>query len=146
MRLRMEEKKLPKCIVCKKKCSCTCLEIDADEMGCIWFCSMKCYDKSNKELSWDMDFGSYKGHYYFCEEGGMFKEKWKEAVKEANMYNELYSEFHKKWKEVKYEKSKDQEEFINKCLERLKGYACGGHKQLEKQMLNRIKNIQREVK
>ena len=28
---------------------------------------------------------------------------------------------------------------INKYLERLRGYSCGYHKQLEKQMLNRIK-------
>ena len=28
---------------------------------------------------------------------------------------------------------------INKFLERLRGYGCGYHKQLEKQMLNRIK-------
>ncbi len=30
---------------------------------------------------------------------------------------------------------------IEKDLERLKGYACGYHKQLEKQMLNRIKKL-----
>lgn len=28
---------------------------------------------------------------------------------------------------------------LNKILERLKGYGCGYHKQLEKQILNRIK-------
>ena len=29
--------------------------------------------------------------------------------------------------------------FLNKFLERLKGYACGEHKQLEKMILNRKK-------
>lgn len=33
---------------------------------------------------------------------------------------------------------------IRKYLERLKGYNCGYHKQLEKQMLNRIKLLSQE--
>ena len=31
--------------------------------------------------------------------------------------------------------------FLEKVLERLKGYACGEHKQLEKMIQNRIKQI-----
>ena len=37
----------------------------------------------------------------------------------------------------------DEIRTIEKFLERLKGYGCGGHKQLEKQMLNRIKILKR---
>lgn len=33
---------------------------------------------------------------------------------------------------------------INKYLERLRGYGCGYHKQLENQMLNRIKKLIKE--
>jgi hypothetical protein len=32
--------------------------------------------------------------------------------------------------------------FLQKVLERLKGYACGEHKQLEKMILNQIKKKQ----
>jgi len=31
--------------------------------------------------------------------------------------------------------------FLEKVLERLKGYACGGHKQLEKMIQNRKKQM-----
>ena len=31
--------------------------------------------------------------------------------------------------------------FLSKVLERLKGYGCGQHKQLEKQILNRLKEL-----
>ena len=34
----------------------------------------------------------------------------------------------------------------DKYLERLRGYACGYHKQLEKQMLNRIKLLKQSHK
>lgn len=37
----------------------------------------------------------------------------------------------------------DETIFLNKALERLKGYACGQHKQLEKMILNRIKKVKR---
>lgn len=33
---------------------------------------------------------------------------------------------------------------IEKFLQRLRGYGCGYHKQLEKQMLNRIKDLRKE--
>lgn len=35
---------------------------------------------------------------------------------------------------------------INTFLERLKGYGCGYHKILEKQMLNRIKKLEYQIK
>lgn len=35
--------------------------------------------------------------------------------------------------------------FLNKVLERLKGYACGRHKNLEKMILNRQKKLKREI-
>ncbi len=34
---------------------------------------------------------------------------------------------------------------INKFIQRLRGYGCGQHIQLDKQMLNRIKELQNEV-
>ena len=44
------------------------------------------------------------------------------------------------------EKMDDEITTINKYLERLKGYSCGYHKQLEKQMLNRIKSLKTSYK
>ena len=41
--------------------------------------------------------------------------------------------------QAKKEVINDEIKNIDKFLERLKGYGCGYHKQLEKQMLNRIK-------
>jgi hypothetical protein len=35
----------------------------------------------------------------------------------------------------------DEIVFLDKVLERLKGYVCGGHKQLEKMILNRQKSL-----
>jgi len=90
-----------KCFVCEKECPCDCLEIDTD-YGCIYFCSMKCYRKSNSECDWDAEFGEFKGHYYNCELGGDFKKKWKKALKEEALYRKLYFDFHAKWKALKY--------------------------------------------
>ena len=40
----------------------------------------------------------------------------------------------------------DEIESINKFLERLRSYGCGYHKQLEKQMLNKIKKLKSHKK
>ena len=66
------------------------------------------------------------------------------AIKEHNEDKD-----HPNWKEtcevcidnVIKELLNDEINNINKFLERLKGYGCGYHKQLEKQMLNRIKEL-----
>jgi len=42
--------------------------------------------------------------------------------------------------------NEDEIQSIEKFLERLKGYSCGNHKQLEKQMLNRMKYLKQEEK
>ena len=56
------------CFKCKKECPCECFEVNTD-YGTINFCSKECYEKSNKECSWDAEFGEFNGHYYNCEFG-----------------------------------------------------------------------------
>lgn len=96
----MENKK-SECFVCCKECPCDCLKVDTDH-GCIHYCSMECYKKSNEEYGWDADFGEFDGHYFNCEFGGKFKEKWEKALKEVDLYKKLYFDFHAKWKALKY--------------------------------------------
>jgi hypothetical protein len=84
-----------KCFVCNKGCPCGCLEIDCDN-GIINFCSMDCYNKSNKELDWDAEFGSYDGHYAECELGNHFQEKHKELVKQLSIWRNLANEYNHK--------------------------------------------------
>ena len=50
-----------------------------------------------------------------------------------------------KLRRINKEQREEEIESINKFLERLKGYGCGYHKQLEKQMLNRIKKLKRSL-
>jgi hypothetical protein len=91
------------CFVCKKNCPCDCLSVDTD-YGTIHFCSLNCYQKSNKECGWDAEFGEFNNHFHQCEFGEMFKEKWKEAIKQENIYRDLYYQFHVKWKALAYPK------------------------------------------
>lgn len=95
------------CLNCPKPIQCTCIEFDTDR-GCYYFCSMKCYNEFNTkhEDDFDLEFGQYEGHYYCCELGGHFEEKWKELIKDRNNYEELYEEYHAKWKKLKYSKEK----------------------------------------
>lgn len=91
------------CLKCGKPIRCRCLELDTDQ-GCYYFCSVECYKEWNdkQDMDWDCEFGEYEGHYYFCELGGHFKEKWKELKKNKDLYEKLYMEFHGKWKALKY--------------------------------------------
>jgi len=98
---------MKQCFVCKHDCPCECFEINTD-YGCIYFCSINCYNKSNKDCGWDADFGQFNKHYHNCKLGGMFKEKWKEAIKQEELYRKLYFEFHAKWKALAYPKKEGE--------------------------------------
>lgn len=98
------EGKIIHCLNCPEKILCRCLEFDTDSYGTYYFCSLECYKKFNDNLDSDLDleFGEYEGHYFVCELGGHFEEKWKELKKDRDNYKQLFEEFHKEWKELKY--------------------------------------------
>lgn len=96
------------CLNCKKPVACLCIELDTDN-GCYYFCTLKCYEELNsqQELDWDQEVGEYEGHYFSCELGGNFEKKWHELKKDWDNYRELYSEFHARWKKLKYPEGDD---------------------------------------
>ena len=96
------------CFVCGKECPCLCFEISTD-YGCLYFCSMKCYNKSNQKYDWDWDFGEYEGHYFECRFGGHFEEKWKEVVKSLNIWRKMALEKHKILHKIGYFKGEGGE-------------------------------------
>ena len=101
------EEKVIYCLNCPKPIQCKCLEFDTDR-GSYFFCSLKCYERFNvkQDMDLDLEFGEYGGHYFWCELGGHFEEKWKELLKDRNNYKELYEQFHAEWKALKYPKEK----------------------------------------
>lgn len=68
-----------KCLNCPKDVPCKCFSVQTD-LSEVYFCSKECYHESNKLYSWDADHGPYDGHYFWCELGGEFEKKWKQAV------------------------------------------------------------------
>lgn len=91
--MKAKTMKKKNCLQCKKECPCECLEIDTD-CGIIYFCSIDCYKKSDKEYSWDMDFGDYEGHDEECHLGGHFEEKWKVVLKNLHIWRHMATEKH----------------------------------------------------
>ena len=96
------EGKVIHCLNCPKPIQCRCLAFETDR-GCYYFCSLDCYNKFNAkgEVDFDYEFGEYEGHYFFCELGGHFEEKWKELKKDRDGYKRLYEDFHAKHKKLK---------------------------------------------
>jgi hypothetical protein len=101
------------CIQCEKECPCDCFEVDSD-IGCFYFCSKICYDISNKTNQWDADFGEYEGHYFTCEFGGKFEEKWKQAVKSLNIYQQQAERYCRELHEAKSKKKRSAINFSSK--------------------------------
>lgn len=114
---KMERKEV-KCFVCKKGCPCKCLEIDTD-MGSICFCSKECYNISNKECSWGAEFGDYDGHYSECHLGGHFEEKWKEVVKQLNIWRNMADKKHHILHKIGYYGDKKSPEEILQSIKQL---------------------------
>lgn len=91
------------CFVCEKLCPCDCFNIDTD-YGIIYFCSLNCYDKSNKEYDWDAEFGEFDGHNAECLIGGNVNDKHREVVKKLKLWRELAENRHRKMLQLKRER------------------------------------------